>query len=255
MAEIADLLPEGSIQEDEPEVEAEKKKGKNGYYHTYQQHADWYGSSLRTVKRWVAVGKKEGEFCPLDDPEKLYAWLDKYLQKAVPAGVLKALISWRKENGVTSPEPAEELVVEHPDEESAAEDERQTQLGRSVSKDEMGLEAALNRLEEMEVRLSRIATQPGGAKPWLDTISRMTSVSTKLREEMEKLGQLLPKELAEGIIIELLQPIEQGMRGMYSELCSVTGIVPCPKAQAAWDKACDALFVRFGKEVFGEVQR
>lgn len=249
MAEIEELLPEGAVK---TEVEPEKKIGRNGYYHTYPQHVEWYGSSLRTIKRWVDEGKKCGETCPLDDPEALYSWLSRHHQRAVPEGVLQALIEWRKKHGVVvAPEPVAEEEV--PDSSEPDDDKRAEMLSLPVGEDETGLAAALSRLEVMEVRLSRLATEPGGAKPWLDTISRMTSVSTKLREEMEKLGQLLPKEMVEGIFIELLQPIEQGVRGLYSTMCSVTGVVACPQSEEKWHKECDRFFVRIRKGFLDEV--
>lgn len=154
------------------------------------------------------------------------------------------------------------MVSASPEEPAAAaddpepeDDKRAETLSQPVGDEEKGLAAALNRLEEMEVRLSRFAGDPGGAKPWLDTISRMTAVSTKLREEMEKLGQLIPKDMAEGVLLELLQPVEQGVRGMYTTLCQATGVVQCSKSEEAWSKECDRLFVRFGEEIFGEVSR
>ncbi len=192
LLEIRDLLPEGTVIDTEPEEV--KTVGRNGYLHTYAEHAERYGVGLRTVKRWVAVGREKDDVCPLDDPEGLYAWLNRHVKRSVPEGVLQELIAWR-----------------------------------------------------------RLATDPGGTKPWLDTISRMTSVSTKLREEMEKLGQLLPKEMVEGFLIELVQPVEQGVRGLYAVMCSATGVAACPKAEDRWNRECDRFFGRITKGVMDEI--
>lgn len=243
LLEIRDLLPEGTVIDTEPEEV--KTVGRNGYLHTYAEHAERYGVGLRTVKRWVAVGREKDDECPLDDPEGLYAWLNRHVKRSVPEGVLQELIAWRREHG------AEAVEAGEPEEEE--DDGRADRLGEPVGEEEMGLAAALSRLEMMEVRLSRLATDPGGTKPWLDTISRMTSVSTKLREEMEKLGQLLPKEMVEGFLIELVQPVEQGVRGLYAVMCSATGVAACPKAEDRWNRECDRFFGRITKGVMDEI--
>lgn len=48
------------------------------------QLAEWsvlYGTAHRQIRRWIERGKKCGEPCPLDDPGKMPAWIDKHLEK------------------------------------------------------------------------------------------------------------------------------------------------------------------------------
>lgn len=235
-----------------------KKRGRNGYVHTYAEHAEWYGVSLRTVKRWAGEGKNlkrdgKGDLCPLDNPDRLYSWLSQHVQATVPEGVAAAVIQWRKSHGVNT---GDGILPTHPvgeSEEVAEERAREVALEQPVAPEELGLEAALRRLQITEVQLHRFATDRGGTKPWLDTLSRMTAVSAKLREELESLGELIPRQMAEGILVEMMQPVEQGVRGLYADMCHETGLVACPKAEVAWRKVCDSLFVVLGKEVFGGV--
>lgn len=58
------------------------------YLRTYDHYATVYRKGLRTVKRWVAIGKQAGDLCPLDEPERLPAWWAKHMQYSMPADVL-----------------------------------------------------------------------------------------------------------------------------------------------------------------------
>ena len=43
--------------------------------------AERYGYGIRQIKNWLALGRKEGEMPPFDDPEKLGPWCEKHLGK------------------------------------------------------------------------------------------------------------------------------------------------------------------------------
>jgi len=40
-----------------------------------------YGVEHRQLRRWIARGKERGDPCPLDDPARMPAWVDKHLDK------------------------------------------------------------------------------------------------------------------------------------------------------------------------------
>lgn len=214
---------------------------RSAYLHSYDFYAKRYESSQRTVKRWSAIGKKAGDITPLDDPEDFHRWWSEHMTNSPPEGLVKALVEWRKEGKSAPPVSREEDGLPEEDEFDGSGE---------VTAEERGLEQMLGRLETIEVQLSRKATGPGGAKPWLDTISRITSVITKLREEKEKHAKLIPKDLAETIIHEFHGPVENGVRGMGSDFCRAAGLPWSAKEEAAWSASCDELFKRFGEEVF-----
>ena len=108
----------------------------------------------------------------------------------------------------------------------------------------------LERLEQLEVRLSRKAHEPGQAKAYLDTVSRMTSAIGKLREEKAQHKRLIPVDLAEGMVREFHGPIERGVRALYQDLCKEIGLSWNVQHEDAWRKICDRLFVKLSKEVF-----
>jgi hypothetical protein len=197
---------------------------------TLAEYADRYGKSLRTVKRWRAIGEEAGDRCPLESPEKMMAWWQRHMRQKPPDGLLKQL-----GGPIAVPESKPEVPSE------------------PAGDEQPGMEAALKRLEDTEVLLHGQATQPGGTKPWLDTLARMTTLRGKLREELEKEGRLLPKDMVERTIHELHGPIALGVRGMYRTMCELLPAVPDPVKEAEWGKACDQLFERLGKEVLSEV--
>jgi hypothetical protein len=162
-----------------------------------------------------------------------------------PEGILSAAIAQRKNN----PEP--DLVGSVPvTVEPVSEVAPPPVIDEPVQEGEKGLEQMMDRLMSMEVTLSRKASDPGGAKPWLDTIARTSSLITKLREEKEKLGALVPKDMAEAAIHEFHGPIENGVRGIGADFCREAGLPWTSVQEAAWSKCCDELFKRFGEEVF-----
>ena len=114
----------------------------------------------------------------------------------------------------------------------------------------MGFEWTLKRLEEAERKLSKKVHEPGQAKPWLDTVARMSATSKALREEMERQGRLIPKDAAAAAIREFHGPIERGVRGMYRTFCEATGQPSVPETEERWLKEVDRLFQGFQEEVF-----
>jgi hypothetical protein len=165
----------------------------------------------------------------------------------VPAGITEAVVVWRRA-GKSTPPPAEELALGKsvPVEETA----RRTEIDRPVTEDEIGLEHTLRRLAETEVRLSRVATDPGQTKAWLDTVARMSSAAERLRQEHERMGKLIPRDKAETMIHEFHQPVEREIRLLYRVMCEDCGMPATPETEDRWNKECDRLFARFGQEVF-----
>ena len=216
-------------------------------------YAAVYAANLRTVKRWRAHGRKLQDPAPLENPEAMLAWWTRCMKQSAPAGISAAVIAWRKEGKgtpvVVVPKPDELLLVA-----AVAEPEKTVEraevLDRPVTEDEIGLEQTLRRLAENEVRLSRMALDPGQAKPWLDTIARMSSAAKSLREESERKGKLIPKAKAEAAIQEFHGPIKSEFYLMDATMSQILGLPLSEAMQEAWRGECDRLFARFKEEVF-----
>jgi hypothetical protein len=235
------------VVEADPAEKAAEGAGRGGYLHQQVTYAERYETGIRTNKRWVAVGKSASDRCPLDDPEAMLVWWSRRMKQQPPDGLYSAL---RKEK----PDVLGELPLEKspsapatdpppPAPAAPAEEE-------NIDESELTLEAVLDRLHRMEVRLSRKAVDPGQAKPYLDTVSRLTATTTKLREEAERQGALIPRVLAAAAINEFHAPIASGVRGLYRSWCEAIGVPPSPEREEWWHKQVDILFSHFGQEVF-----
>lgn len=196
-----------------------------------------YGSSPRTLKRWASHGKERGEDCPLGEPAKMPGWWQRHMRHRVPPEVMHAARGNQPENTLPSAAAADALPPED------------TPENMEVSDAELGLEQTLARLARTEVLLSRKATDPGQAKPWLDTISRMTAVAERLRSEAERLGKLLPRAQVEEAIHAFHGPIEREIRLLYKTMCDALGLPPSPEKEALWNEEVDKLFGKFNEEV------
>ena len=175
------------------------------------------------------------------------AWWQRSMKLRVPPGITEAVVKSRQAAGKTV-EVAEELPLGKPV--PVEETARRTEIDRPVTEEEIGLEHTLRRLAETEVRLSRVATDPGQTKAWLDTVARMSSAAERLRLEHERMGKLIPKDKAETMIHEFHQPVEREIRLLYRVMCEMAGIPATPETEDRWNKECDRLFSRFKEEVF-----
>jgi len=200
-----------------------------------------YGVNPRSVKRWRAHGVAIGDLVPLEDAGKMVAWWGRNMKLRCPPGIMAAVRG--DELPLDAPPKPERAVVDK-------DEARKAALFAPVDETELGLEQTIKRLAENEVRLSRVAMDPGQARAWLDTVSRLGAEMGRLRVENEKLGKLIPRDRAETMIHEYHQPVEREVRLLYRVMCEITGMPQTPQAEDLWNKECDRLFARFQGEVF-----
>jgi hypothetical protein len=81
MAQVSDLVP--------PRLLANPPAPRLGYRHEQVHYAGVYGCDLRTIKRYVGLGKKARRPCPLDDPAAMPRWWEEV--KAI--GLIKQAVS------------------------------------------------------------------------------------------------------------------------------------------------------------------
>lgn len=217
------------------------------------EYAGLYSVNLRTIKRWKADGLSKSDETPLADPEAMLAWWQRNMKLRVPPGISAAVIEWRKSGKSITPAdaaPHQESLPLVAAPKPVKDTDRQATLDQPVGDDEIGLEQTLRRLAMAEVRLSRVATDPGQTKAWLDTVSRMSSAAEKLRQEEERQGKLIPRDRAEMMIHEFHRPVEREIRLMLRSMCELLGLPISPEREDLWNRECDRLFARFKEEVF-----
>jgi len=168
----------------------------------------------------------------------MLAWWSRNMSQKAPDGINLAVIAARKRK----PEPVvkETAVPEVP---VKAEPPPVFDGG------DTGLSAELVRLEQISAELGRRALEPGQAKPYLDSLSRMSSLSEKLRVEAERQGRLVPREMVEDALRGFHAGIEREFRVQYRAMCELMELVPTAKREEQWNELCDRLFERMGEEV------
>lgn len=215
-------------------------------------YAECYAANERTVKRWKATGREKDDVTPLGNPEAMLAWWSRNMHQRVPDGITAAVIRFRRENKSTSPLPAP--IMELPSQVPAmlADDklaERRLILDRPIDPEEIGTEQTLQRLLEMEVRLSRLATDPGQAKPWQDTVARIGPMAEKLRRENEISRKLIPRAEAESAIQSYHVPLKNEIYLLPGTLFQLFGLPFTPEMDERARGECDRLLHRLNETV------
>jgi hypothetical protein len=168
----------------------------------------------------------------------MLAWWSRNMSQKAPDGINLAVIAARKRK----PEPVVKEMVE-PEVPVKAEPPPVFDAG------DTGLKAELARLELISAELGRRALEPGQAKPYLDSLSRMSALSEKLRVEAERQGELVPRRMVEDCVRGFHAGIEREFRGQFRAMCELLELVPTPQREEEWQELCDRLFERMGEEV------
>jgi len=232
-----DKLPEAEREKLEPIKKRSGRQANSIYDEGLDTYAETYKVATRTIKKWIENGGKQKPdpiICPLDHPWKMRAWWASCMKMRCPPGVINAEAAYLK---TASPELAG-IATE------------QTTIKFLINSEELGLDGAQDRLNQLELELSRRATEPGQAKVWMEAVARMTSLATNVRREKEAQDLLVSKAEVAQALQDYLQPIEKGIRQMYPAFCTILGQPPIGVMEDQWLKECDKLFERFGREIF-----
>lgn len=226
-----------------PEDVKSGAKGRGEYLQPYAVYAETYGMSERSVKRLVKVGRENGMPVPLDAPKEMATWWASNMKHRVPDKI------WR----AAGPDAVMEIppvVVKREKPPALVAEEAETPADEEIVMPEgRGLEAELERLENLAAMLSVKAHEPGRAKAYTDTVRQMVITSEKLRTEAEKMKRLLPRDMVEAVIHEFHGPIEREMRLEYRAMCEVLALPPSPEKEDLWNKEMDRLFSRFSETI------
>lgn len=218
-----------------------------------RDYAAWYEVSERTVKRWNALALAAGDPLDLANPEAVHGWMARHLKMRCPAGVTKALVEWRragKSAGAGVPVVVAGELPLKPSLPGEKEAEREKIISAPVGEEELGMDQTLRRVEELEVKLARTASDPGQTTAYVAIVGKLGLVRKALTDEQIRLGKLIPKERAEILIHEFHQPIEREIRQMVSGMCEVLGLPITPAVRDLWNTECNRVFARLGEEVF-----
>ena len=207
--------------------------------------AEWaalYGSSERTLKRWAAHGRDQGDECPMGVPAQMPGWWSRNMTQRIPHKVLLAA------------GPGAVVVERKPDQGPAAVlmDPREF-VGATDA--EMGIEATLRRLEDSEVFAHRTYTEAITAgdqskaliaeRSFRQLAAEKVKVEEKVREARIASRDLIPREEAELRIADVHGDLILRFRGMADRVCRAYGVPVTAETEATWldlvDEFCEAL--------------
>lgn len=250
IAEQGELGGIGAVESPAPEpVPASKAGGKvlaTGYLEPYAFYVERFGKGIRTIKRWA------GERAPLDDAQAMVGWWSRvHAAQRVPAGILEA-VDRLKIDAVKAPEAPAAAAEPRQDESMAppADESSSAEEAAAIEEGEMGLERAFDRLCRLEVLLARDYAEPGRARDYVSTVSRLTNTAKALRLELAELGELVPKNEAAAAVVQYGQAIGREADGLFEVMCQLLEVPPNSTTREKWLEATKEFRVRLGKEVF-----
>ena len=232
--------------------------GDGKYREKYTVYVDRYGTSERTVKRWVAQGKKAGVMPPLDDVERMREWWAQVSPHRCPDKLLVAAMAAVPvaKRGLPAA-PLLELPVQKPKKEEPVAVPRAL---REVGEQERGTEASLARLKEAEVHAHEIylealrSGKDAQAKLALKSFADLSEQVAKLEGIVEarriKNRDLIPRMEAETLLGDFHQEFMVRLRGFGDQVLRRYGIPATAENEAGWQELVDVLCTQLQQEVF-----
>lgn len=239
-AEIGDIIEVG----EEPRG---RKRGK--YQREQKDYAELFGTSDRTIKRWVKTGKNTGVLPPLDDPAAMPAWWAAHYKQRVPECIVAAANA-----AAPATAPAPDTIPDSPPKEAVSA-RTDSIIGLGTGFGEM-LERV--RGAEREAYIEYHVALRGGDESRL-TLTRKTwgELSRQLRELerdahdiLSRSGSLIEKSLVEKLIAEIHAPIINGIRSMWRRVRERMMTTVESQQDRVWQEEVDRLFFRLSDSGF-----
>jgi hypothetical protein len=222
-----------------------------GYREKYTTYAARYGSAERSVKRWVSLGKKNGDPCPLDDPAGVRDWWGRNMKHRVPAEILAAcalagdLLELPKVQ--PKPPPAEPVPpVRRELEELGADDRGIAQELRRA--EERAYHAHQAWLEAMKSQNEdKIAFCNRQCATAAENVRKIQKDAT---DEAIRLRNYIPRLEAEQVVGEFGQELFSRVRGMGEGVARALGVGWDAAMEARWSAEVDLLCEGLQREIF-----
>lgn len=197
------------------------------YSHPLEAYATKFDFSLRTIKRWIALGRSQDpdDLPPLDDPAEMAVWWERMRS----AGVLK----WKVPEVFGVPGVKNEKKGAVNSEQEAASAQR---AGEAASEQALGFAAALRRAQEAErlaharwqEELNRIGVDfdPINEKRRAEAWDRAAKLLESLETKADKiLGRdFCRMEDVEQLVVERETALRDGLRSMGTRVCTKLGL-------------------------------
>jgi hypothetical protein len=211
-------------------------------------YGEQFECSSRTVKRWVAVGKKANDLPPLDEPEKMAEWWSRNMDQRPPAKLLLFSVPATVEPVVAAlPGPVAAVAVPSV---------------REASPGAIGMLAALERLRLAEEKAGRAYADalaedppdPGRIEMRQRAWERLSEALRKAEKDAGKIlvdsGELMPTEEVRQVVREIFGPLFQTWRQFMRRVRPLLSGKNQGEQDLIWDAECDRQFLEFQRHPF-----
>lgn len=223
-----------------------------GYAHGRRHYAAVFNQTPRTINRWIAHGKAQGELPPLDDPAEMPAWWVRHMKHRPPAELLIAV-------------PAAQAVSSVKEEPASVTGDTPPAPTPAVIPASLGMGGALMRmrLAESDAAAKYLEAQ-GAAEPNEAEIEmrrraweRMTESLRKLEKDspniLKESGDLLPRDEVIRELTQLLSVVGLTWRSFAKRMFPRLAGLSVDQADQLWNLESDKVFEKLKMSHFGSV--
>lgn len=233
-AEIAEIVP--GLKSEAPSPR------KTEYRKEQKQYAEIYDQSDRTIKRWIAKGKKAADLPPLDAPAEMPLWWPRHYKHKVPDCLLEAA-----RVATPAPEPPPSAPSCPRSEDASIEigsgfKEMLDRVRRAEASAYQEYDAALKASDETKL--------PSARKTWSELSKQLRELERDAHDILSRSGALIEKSAVEKVIADIHGPIVNGIRSMWRRV--KTKILTAPESQQdrIWQEEVDRLLSRLNESEF-----
>lgn len=233
-------------------VDTPREEAKRGKYRLEQKdYAAIFGTSDRTIKRWVKTGRDAGDLPPLDAPGDMPAWWTKHYKHKLPSVILEAaraaapvVVSPAQPSGVTSPliAPPPQPAPPSPLDVGTGFEEMLGRVRGAERAAYLDFTAALAANDEGKLPLAR--------KTWSELSKQLRELERDAHDILSRSGATLTKSAVEKTIAEMHLPIVNGLRSMWRRIKTKMLTTPDALQDRVWQDEVDRLLFRLSDSAF-----
>lgn len=199
-----------------------------------ERYSKLYGKQWRQIRRWIEIGAKADDPCPLHDPAKMPAWWGRHMKWRVPVEIEAAAVAAAQEVAhIPAPQPAmgpePEIPAPRPASPSAP---LQASTGKIIDLESYDPEDG-DRLRELkQIQAAKFAQLKEALKAgqdctvlegkYLKLCETIDKIETRVADRLKKRGQLVLRDEVERDLAanaELMRQLDDSQERRVLERC------------------------------------
>lgn len=238
------------------------RKRSTGYERPYAVYCARYEVSERSLKGWVAVGRKADpqDPPPLDQPEEMAHWWSRHFKQRVPEKLLRA--------GRVQEEPDD--VGQDPGQQGDRGDQEEAGASDELLRDMLppadgglaiGLDASVDRLRRAEAAANyafteaiRLEKNEGEIefkkKSWVTVSEQLRKAEKSMREIEGRYGDVYRVDEIKAELVAVHSTIFAGVKNMIRRIRPELNALTEPEQDAVWEREIRRLFRAWGESEF-----